>query len=195
MMELYLIRHGKTASNLKNLYIGSTDESLCREGKEELLSAVEQGFYPEVDRVVVSSMKRCIETAKLLYPKKVPEIKADFREKDFGRYEKKGYQELLADDAYRTWLESNGTLPFPEGEPQNEVEKRVITGFLDVQKNMEKNEKLALVVHGGTIMTILHYAFPEMNFYSFTCKNGEFYRVLIEDEQIWSYEKRSLVTC
>lgn len=35
-MKIYMIRHGKTAGNLKGRYIGTTDEPLCEEGREEL---------------------------------------------------------------------------------------------------------------------------------------------------------------
>ena len=36
-MELYFIRHGKTKGNIEKRYIGSTDENLCKEGKEKLV--------------------------------------------------------------------------------------------------------------------------------------------------------------
>ena len=35
-MKIYMIRHGKTAGNLKGRYIGKTDEPLCEEGRAEL---------------------------------------------------------------------------------------------------------------------------------------------------------------
>ena len=36
--EIILIRHGKTAGNLRGAYIGRTDESLCPEGRALLLA-------------------------------------------------------------------------------------------------------------------------------------------------------------
>ncbi|MDR4022422.1 MAG: phosphoglycerate mutase family protein, partial [Eubacteriales bacterium] len=35
-MKIILIRHGKTAGNIKGRYIGKTDEPLCEEGINEI---------------------------------------------------------------------------------------------------------------------------------------------------------------
>ena len=87
MAELILIRHGKTAGNLLGRYIGSrTDEPLCDEGREGL----EGKKLPEVERLYVSPMKRCVETAEILWPgfdrKKMQKV-TDLRECDFGDFE------------------------------------------------------------------------------------------------------------
>ena len=63
-MRLYLIRHSLTAGNLERRYIGRTDEGLCKEGMELLRSRT----YPEAEAVFVSPMKRCVQTAELIYP-------------------------------------------------------------------------------------------------------------------------------
>ncbi len=39
VVELYLIRHGKTYGNTLGRYIGTTDEELCEEGREALETA------------------------------------------------------------------------------------------------------------------------------------------------------------
>ena len=116
MAELILIRHGKTAGNLLGRYIGSrTDEPLCDEGREELAGKQ----LPEVERLYVSPMKRCVETAEILWPgldrKKMQKV-MDLRECDFGDFENKNYKELSGNGDYQAWIDSNGTLPFPNGE-------------------------------------------------------------------------------
>ena len=64
-MKIYLIRHGLTQGNLEGRYIGcNTDESLCEQGRNQLQSL----HMPLVSRVFVSPMKRCIESAAILYP-------------------------------------------------------------------------------------------------------------------------------
>lgn len=63
-----------------------------------------------------SPMRRCVETAEILYPGKKPVLIPDFRECDFGRYEGKNYPELIHDAPYLAWVESGGVLPFPDGE-------------------------------------------------------------------------------
>ena len=64
-MKCVLIRHGKTAGNLAGRYIGCrTDEPLCPEG----IAQLRMGRYPAVERVFASPLRRCRETARLLYP-------------------------------------------------------------------------------------------------------------------------------
>ena len=63
-MKLIFIRHGKTAGNLERRYIGRTDEPLCDEGIAEILGKE----YHDADIVVASPMKRCVQTAELIYP-------------------------------------------------------------------------------------------------------------------------------
>lgn len=83
-MTRLLIRHGVTAGNLQGRYIGCrTDESLC----PEWIGALRECRYPPVPRVFSSPMRRCLETAALLYPGVKPEIVEDFRECDFGVFE------------------------------------------------------------------------------------------------------------
>ena len=83
-MRWFLIRHGKTQGNLEHRYIGNrTDEPLCEQGIAELKTK----HYPMVQRVFVSPMKRCLETAALLYPGVPVDVVDDFRECDFGDFE------------------------------------------------------------------------------------------------------------
>lgn len=104
MAELILIRHGKTAGNLLGRYIGSrTDEPLCDEGREGLAGKQ----LPEVERLYVSPMKRCVETAEILWPgfdrKKMQKV-TDLRECDFGDFENKNYKELSGNGDYQAWI-------------------------------------------------------------------------------------------
>ena len=65
-MELVFIRHGKTKGNMQSRYIGTTDEGLCKEGINELRN--NKDIYPKADIVFTSPMKRCIQTAEVIYP-------------------------------------------------------------------------------------------------------------------------------
>lgn len=64
MIKIAMIRHGKTYGNTLGRYIGVTDEPLCEEGKKEL----EQRTMDTVELLFVSPLKRCLETADVLYP-------------------------------------------------------------------------------------------------------------------------------
>ena len=61
-------------------------------------------------------MKRCLETAALIYPNLSMDTNVLLRECDFGKFENKNYHELSEVKEYQEWIDSNGTLPFPNGE-------------------------------------------------------------------------------
>ena len=90
-MKIVLIRHGATAGNIKKRYIGITDEDLCASGIESIHNNIKAGYYQEVQAVYVSPMKRCRQTAKLIYPEYKQHIVPDFRECDFGIFEGKNF--------------------------------------------------------------------------------------------------------
>ena len=115
-MEIVLIRHGATAGNIEKRYIGTTDEPLCDTGTAKIHEYMSAGCYPKVQALYVSPLKRCSQTAAFIYPDMKQIIVQDFRECDFGKFEGKNYKELTGDEYYQKWIDSNGTIPFPQGE-------------------------------------------------------------------------------
>ncbi len=167
-----MIRHGSTAGNLKGRFVGSTDEPLTEEGGCVLKDNRE--FYPEADTVFVSPLKRCTETADLLYPERKQQVIPDFREIDFGDFEYGNAEELDSDPQYRDWIESGGTLAFPGGESREAFTERCCEAFKSVCMDLEESSRAAFVVHGGTIMAVLsRYAEPHRDFYEWQVKNAE----------------------
>ena len=182
MLKLWLIRHGMTEGNRHQRYIGVTDEPLCEEGRN-LLSNV---TYPRVQALFVSPLRRCRETARILFGDQEQRVIELLAECDFGEFENKNYKELADNPHYQEWVDSNGTLPFPGGESREECAARNLKGFeeiLEVLRN-EGITEAALVVHGGTIMNIMEtYALPEKAFYEWHVGNGCGYEVELEPEQ------------
>ena len=64
MLKLWLIRHGKTEGNKLARYIGTTDEPLCQEG----IDFLGKMDYPKVQNIYISPLKRCVQTAEILFP-------------------------------------------------------------------------------------------------------------------------------
>lgn len=190
MLRLLLIRHSMTEGNKKKRYIGTTDEPLCQEGID-LVTGI---FYPEVEAVFVSPMRRCVETAGILYPKHRVHIIDELAECDFGEFENKNYLELSDNPHYQEWVDSGGTLPFPGGESREEFRWRSLHGFQKVVYNCMHHQVIsaAVVVHGGTIMNIMEtFARPERSFYQWQVKNGCGFAVEIDTEQ-WKKNREEL---
>lgn len=178
MNQIYLIRHAMTAGNEQKRYIGRTDEPLSTAGRESLLSRA----APRADIVAVSPMLRCRESAHILYPDRAQTVVDDFRECDFGDFENKNYQELGSDPAYQAWVDSNGTLPFPNGESSQAFRARCAAAFAKFCAGLQEGESAALIVHGGTIMAILEaYAVQKRDFYDWHTENGQGFSAVWEN--------------
>ena len=170
MNQLYFIRHGMTAGNELRRYIGRTDQPLSEAG----IRSLQGKAVPPVGRIAVSPMLRCIQTAEILFPGREYEFVKDFRECDFGTFEGKNYRELAADPAYQAWIDSNGTSAFPGGEDPAEFRKRCAEAFYKFVTSLADGVAAALVVHGGTIMSVLAaYDRAHRDFYEYSLPNGQ----------------------
>lgn len=184
-MKLYLIRHGKTYGNLQGRYIGTTDEPLCREGIEALTEKKEiyKNIHPQI--VYTTHLKRTKETAELLFAASEKRECLGLAEMDFGDFENKNYQELNGNIDYQRWIDSGGTLPFPNGEAREDFIRRCCLAFRECVEQLLKEgvSEAAFVVHGGTIMAVLsELARPERPYFDWQVKNGQgFSMELAED--------------
>lgn len=193
-IRLTLIRHGAAKSNLEHRYLGVSDEALSAEGVEWLIQRKENGCYPIAERVFVSPMLRCRQTAEILFPKAEICVIPDWTEIDFGLFEGKNYEELAGNVFYQRWIDSGGTLPFPSGESREAFVKRTMRGFEEMlslqrarngqkgqreqgegrkkkeareQKRQEEqidSTEFTAVVHGGTIMALCSSLFGKEYF-------------------------------
>ena len=85
-MEIIMIRHFQTPGNIEKRYIGRTDEPLADlKGREQLIRE-RQDFCRDAEQVIISPMKRCIQTAACIFPDKTPVLCEKMRECDFGLF-------------------------------------------------------------------------------------------------------------
>lgn len=191
-MKIMLIRHFATPGNEKRQYIGSTDEVLSEK------TAFLKRSYPIPEYIIASPMKRCVQTAKRIWGTDLSGcpivLEPLMRECDFGQFEGKTYEELKSVPKYIAWLKSNGTITFPGGEEQSVFRRRSVEGAIEqIEWLIEKKvQRAAFVVHGGTIMAVFEQLAEEKkNFYDWQVGNGSGYRVII-DEKEWKTGNKKL---
>ncbi len=160
VMRVVLLRHGKTAANLEKRYAGRrSDASLCPECVREL-----EAFAPRL-RALISddcgvfsgALKRCVESARILFPDVEPIVVEELTEIDFGDFEGRTYAELVDDPRYQAWLESGGTTPFPDGESRSDFIRRSVES---IEAAIEAAfdvcvEAAAIICCGGNIMAFM----------------------------------------
>ena len=177
-MKIVFIRHLKTPGNERRQYIGRTDEDLSEQAVEEFRQRQKKsigGLYPPVQHIIASPLKRCIQTAELIYPGQEISTEPMLRECDFGEYEQKTYEDLKDEPEYIRWMESGGMTAFPGGEEQISFRRRCVGGVKKWIGRLlsEETDSAAFIVHGGTIMAVLSDLSEDAyEFYHWQVENG-----------------------
>ena len=187
--QIHLIRHAITKGNLEGRYIGHTDEELCPEGIEQLNSILEEfGSYPAVDAVFSSPLKRCLQTAKIIYPQKEAIVIDDLIEYNFGEFEGKTAQELKDDEDFAVWLRGEDPHKAPPfGDKQADFIKRICSCFEKIVDAVisSKVKSTAIITHGGIIMALMAaYALPQAQMHEWMTDSCCGYTIRI-DPSIW----------
>lgn len=195
--RITLIRHARTKGNSEKRYIGCrSDDPVSDEGIAQLES-IDQSRLPEPDRLFCGPMKRCKTTAAYLFPDREAEIAPEMIEMDFGLYEGMNDEDLKDDPYYSRWIESGGTLPFPEGEDMAGFVTRSMTAFRMILDRLSDNESAVIVCHGGNIMSIVS-ALTNRDYFDFDVDNVSGYSLDIEYDgetiDVLSYERFSTWT-
>lgn len=174
-MHITLIRHGRTPGNEAGQYIGCTDEPLSPDGAARLRRRAAAGLYPAADALVISPMRRCRETAAILYPGLTPLLEPGLRECDFGAFERRTHAQLKQDEAYLFWQKTAGRGPVPGVEGRDAFCARCCEAFTRTANTLvlAGAEHAAFIVHGGTIMAVLEgLGLPKRDFYDWQAQNG-----------------------
>ena len=161
---VYLFRHGLTKGNINAQYIGHTDLPITTDSISALKSIKAKHHYPEVEAVFVSPLKRCIESAEIMFPKNKPLVINELIEYNFGEFEGFTAEELKNSDDFKAWLRGDMYARPPYGESNAEFFSRVCSAFEKIVDGLVKSgtETAAIVGHAGVLMAILAcYGLPE----------------------------------
>ena len=148
--RLKIIRHGITQGNLDGKYIGITDLPLCSEGAQELYEKLETNDYSSVQKVFISPLKRCRETASILYPEALISEVPD--------------NPPPGGESMREVVERCVS-----------AMEKIVSSMIQ-----EGLTNCAVITHGGIIMNLLScFGLPKYNPNDLACDFGEGYEVMI----------------
>lgn len=182
---VYLVRHGAINIGKERRYIGSTELSLSEKGIGD--GAALRDFFQEIpiDLVFLSPMKRCIETAELLFSEtqagtifsengekeknqkngtlihggmEIPyEIREALREIHMGEWEGVPMKEIRQryPEAYLKRGEELDCFRPPKGESFQEVQERAVTVVKEIFERKERN--ILILSHSGVNRALLSY--------------------------------------
>jgi len=161
---VYLFRHGLTKGNINAQYIGHTDYPLTMDSINTLKNIKAHHHYPQVEAVFSSPLKRCLDSANIMFPKNNPLIINDLIEYNFGEFEECTAEDLKNNEDFRQWLHGDIHAKPPYGESNAEFIERVCSAFEKIVEGLMRTgtQTAAIVGHAGVLMTILScYGLPE----------------------------------
>lgn len=160
-MELWLVRHGKTAWNLERKYQGHSDPDLLPGDATELSSLRAAISEVSFSAVYCSDLRRCRSTLEYIRPDLQAAARFDsrLREMNFGAWEGRTYEQLKHNPHYRNWIDSPQTIVPPGGESWAEFKNRILAFAEEIAEyyrshlvgQAEAEAPFLIVTHGGVI--------------------------------------------
>ncbi len=159
-LELFLVRHGETESNLERRYQGWTESPLSALGMRQ---AEEAAFFfgsRAIDCIFCSDLKRAFNTARIIgagcgvEPVATPLL----REINFGQWEGMTYEEIKKgwNGEVTRWFDDPFKRSAPGGETVEEVSKRMFAFLNSLAANGPRARRIIAVSHGGAIRAMLY---------------------------------------
>lgn len=182
-MNIYIVRHGQTYTNINKIVCGQFDTELTKNGFLQAEEIKKKLRDVKFDFFYVSPLKRAIQTAKEISEnynfKEVPEL----MEMNTGEYSSLTVDELWNLD-YR--YKNQGKFPFhyyPNGENLSILFNR-ITSWLCTKINTlwSNNDNIIIVGHEATVACAIHYflKIPLEHYPSFQIDNGSIIKISID---------------
>ncbi len=189
---VYILRHGITRGNTEARYIGHTDEPLSPEGETQIREMLREYEYPQTQAVFSSPLKRCVQTAKLIYPALTPIEMEGLIEYNFGEFEGKTAAELEKHPVFPDWLAGKKGVAPPFGESNEAFAKRIAEAFVKIVDSLllTGTRSCAIVTHGGVMNALLSFfGLPEAPMHEWATAGGCGYTLRITPS-LWSQGKK-----
>lgn len=160
---IFLVRHGTTLYNEKDLLQGRMDNPLNEKGLMEARQVSEILKEERIEIIYHSPLKRAIQTSEEInssHKTKLKELKS-FIEIDLGDWEGQEFKKIIKEksDIYQKWL-IDPDIPIPGGESFNQVFFRVKSGVNEIIKSHYKS---ILIVGHATVNRAILGHFLKMN--------------------------------
>lgn len=188
---IHFIRHGAINPTLQGRYIGMTDVPLSDKGKNEIRKYDKTMAYPYTKVVFTSPLKRCTQTARIIYPNFEPLIIDQLSECHFGEWENKSAGELMNDELFKRWLAGDPSAKPPRGESNADFTRRICLIFENIVDGLIKTgtTDAVIITHGGVMTTLLSvYGLPQAKPFDWVCDNGFGYSLRITP-MLWQRDK------
>lgn len=157
--KLYIIRHGQTEYNLRNIVQGrGIDSDLNEVGKKQAVAFYEKYKETGFDKIYVSSLKRTVQTVDSFIQDGIPYEKLKgLDEIGWGTSEGKDLTKEILDDFDRileAWRDNQLDVKLPTAESPLELVER-LKPDLDYILSKEEEKSVLICTHGRTLRILM----------------------------------------
>ena len=187
MMKVYLVRHGETDMNVRNMFYGWYDADINAKGVSQAEELREAFKNIHLDGIYASDLTRAAHTAEIIADGREVNKESDLRELYYGDWENRTGEEMTAEDrvVLKKWETDWLDCVMPNGESFMEFYNRVTTG-LDRILKANKGKHILIVSHNGALSAMLCHltgAGPK-GFWKFNSKQGHYSALWVSDKKI-----------
>lgn len=188
MLELILVRHGETDSNVKGTYLGWTDMELNEKGIKQAKMAKEKLKDTKIDAVFCSPLKRAKRTADIINENFGLDIIPceGLKERNFGTWDDLTFKEISQKypEECELYLKDWINYCIKDGESAMQAYQRIVRFIKDLIDRYN-NDVILIVTHLGCIRNILTYTLGMgiEGSWHFRVDNAGITRIQINDEK------------
>ncbi len=155
LQRLVLVRHGETVGESSIRYHGITDVPLSDLGRRQLVHVRDVLRSEQFGVVYTSTLRRTIETARIVAAAVPACAVAGFDEINFGAWEGLTQDEIAARDpgAYARWRASTQEFTYPRGDAVAAFRARVVSAWRGLLPTVPAH--VLIVGHKGVISSII----------------------------------------
>ena len=156
-MNVYVIRHGQTYTNLNRWFCGWYDVSLTPKGEEDAAMASRLLAGINFDRIYASDLLRARQTAQIALPGCEPVLRPCLREMSVGAFT--GHPVTEIEQEYgETCTYCRTSRDFsPVGGESHQMQYERVIGIFPELESLENVENVAVFCHEGTVKCFLSY--------------------------------------
>ena len=187
-MYLYLVRHGQSVGNERQLFFGWSDHPLTELGREQARQAAEKLREVSFTRCLSSDLSRAWDTARICVEGRGVEVEAApaLREQDLGALENLTFAQARErhGEAFERMLGDWTRVDPPGGESVAHMKERIAQCVDGV---VRRGEDTLIVAHNGSLSLILsHFGLAQecelMNHnYNWFFEHGTYSVIRVED--------------
>lgn len=160
---LVLIRHGQSEWNQKNMFTGWVDVPLSPLGEKEARWAQEALRNYRFDAAFSSSLKRAIDTLKIVLEGRMPKAYFEspaLNERNYGELQGKDKDEMrqkYGADQVQIWRRSFDVRP-PSGESLKDTCDRVLPYYKkEIEPRLKEGQTILISAHGNSLRALVKY--------------------------------------